>query len=134
MSIFSLAMPPDIANLHLYPLALAINARPIPVFPYQNDQRNHCTLHAEASRRLGRSAQAHEHVDRAGKLYRTPVPSQIVPPGRSLPLFSASREETKGPEILLYERLLDIDIDALSPREALEKLYDLSSEARAAKK
>jgi DNA mismatch repair protein MutS len=51
-----------------------------------------------------------------------------------LPLFSASREETKGPEILLYERLLDIDIDALSPREALEKLYDLSSEARAAKK
>ncbi|MEM6476406.1 MAG: DNA mismatch repair protein MutS, partial [Pseudomonadota bacterium] len=48
-----------------------------------------------------------------------------------LPLFAAAAPEPEAseasPEQVLAERLRDADLDALSPREALDLLYDLRS-------
>lgn len=50
-----------------------------------------------------------------------------------LPLFAAIPVEKESGADGLIERLADIDLDALSPRQALELLYELSSEAKATK-
>jgi DNA mismatch repair protein MutS len=46
-----------------------------------------------------------------------------------LPLFAAARAVEAEPEAGLRERLAGLDLDALSPREALELLYELKREA-----
>jgi DNA mismatch repair protein MutS len=46
-----------------------------------------------------------------------------------LPLFAAAREEAPKPQDGLREALQALDIDALSPREALEMLYELRRKA-----
>ena len=50
-----------------------------------------------------------------------------------LPLFAAIEEAEPDPARALTDRLAEIDLDALSPREALDLLYELSAEARATK-
>ena len=50
-----------------------------------------------------------------------------------LPLFASSLEESEDPQDSLADRLREIDVDALAPREALELLYELSAEAKATK-
>ncbi|TWJ08440.1 DNA mismatch repair protein MutS [Altererythrobacter ishigakiensis] len=50
-----------------------------------------------------------------------------------LPLFAAIEESEPGAEETLTDRLAEIDLDALSPREALDLLYELSAQARATK-
>lgn len=50
-----------------------------------------------------------------------------------LPLFAALEESEPEHQETLVDRLAEIDIDSLSPREALDILYELSSEARATK-
>ncbi|MEE1876708.1 DNA mismatch repair protein MutS [Altererythrobacter litoralis] len=50
-----------------------------------------------------------------------------------LPLFAAIHEEEEPPRDSLAERLNAIDVDALSPREALDLLYELAAEAKATK-
>ncbi|WP_427964241.1 DNA mismatch repair protein MutS [Altererythrobacter sp.] len=51
-----------------------------------------------------------------------------------LPLFAAAAAEPEdSADNILADRLLSIDVDALSPREALEILYELSSDAKATK-
>ncbi|NNE50348.1 MAG: DNA mismatch repair protein MutS [Altererythrobacter sp.] len=50
-----------------------------------------------------------------------------------LPLFAALEESEPEHQDTLVDRLAEIDIDSLSPREALDILYELSSEARATK-
>ncbi|MEL6875821.1 MAG: hypothetical protein AAGM33_10130, partial [Pseudomonadota bacterium] len=44
-----------------------------------------------------------------------------------LPLFAASLEEGEEPSDVLREQLEQLDIDALSPRDALEQLYALKA-------
>ncbi|WP_170304650.1 DNA mismatch repair protein MutS [Croceicoccus estronivorus] len=46
-----------------------------------------------------------------------------------LPLFAAAAEAEAEQNDALHQRLRDLDIDALSPREALDLLYDLKREA-----
>jgi DNA mismatch repair protein MutS len=46
-----------------------------------------------------------------------------------LPLFAAARQAEPEPSDALRERLEALDIDALSPREALDLLYELKREA-----
>ena len=46
-----------------------------------------------------------------------------------LPLFAAALEAVEDQLDSLRERLVDLDIDALSPREALDLLYELKREA-----
>ncbi len=46
-----------------------------------------------------------------------------------LPLFAAATEAAEGQCDTLRETLRDLDVDALSPREALDMLYRLKSEA-----
>ena len=46
-----------------------------------------------------------------------------------LPLFAAALEAVEEKLDSLRERLIDLDIDALSPREALDLLYELKREA-----
>lgn len=48
-----------------------------------------------------------------------------------LPLFAGLSEDEQPAEPTLADKLLAIDLDALSPREALDILYQLSAEARA---
>ena len=48
-----------------------------------------------------------------------------------LPLFAAMAEEPEAPRDALRDRLLELDLDALAPREALETLYALKAEAAA---
>lgn len=50
-----------------------------------------------------------------------------------LPLFAAMESAEDGPEEAFADRLAAIDMDALSPRDALDLLYELSAEARATK-
>lgn len=50
-----------------------------------------------------------------------------------LPLFAASMKEEEKPSDPLREELATLDIDSLSPREALDRLYRLKSLADAAK-
>ncbi len=47
-----------------------------------------------------------------------------------LPLFAAALEAVEEQLDSLRERLIDLDIDALSPREALDLLYELKREAK----
>lgn len=49
-----------------------------------------------------------------------------------LPLFAAAAEIRADLVDTLRERLKGLDVDALSPREALDLLYDLKREAGAA--
>gem|GEM_PF-7048840 len=52
-----------------------------------------------------------------------------------LPLFAAVAEEGEpDPVDALVSRLADVDLDAISPRDALELLYDLSKEAKLTKR
>ncbi len=46
-----------------------------------------------------------------------------------LPLFAAAADAEEAPADILRERLSTLDLDALSPRAALELLYDLKREA-----
>jgi len=47
-----------------------------------------------------------------------------------LPLFAAANAQPEfGPEEALAKRLREVDVDALSPREALDMLYELKREA-----
>ena len=46
-----------------------------------------------------------------------------------LPLFAAALDAVEEKLDSLRDRLIDLDIDALSPREALDLLYDLKREA-----
>ena len=46
-----------------------------------------------------------------------------------LPLFAAAREHRESQCDALREKLRDMDVDALAPRDALEMLYDLKREA-----
>jgi len=48
-----------------------------------------------------------------------------------LPLFASVKEEAEEQADSLAERLRAIDLDALSPREALDLLYELATEAKA---
>ena len=48
-----------------------------------------------------------------------------------LPLFAAMAEEPEPQRDALRDRLLELDIDALAPREALDTLYALKAEAAA---
>jgi DNA mismatch repair protein MutS len=50
-----------------------------------------------------------------------------------LPLFAAVAEPEEKPEESIADRLLALDLDALTPREALDLLYELHSEAKATK-
>lgn len=50
-----------------------------------------------------------------------------------LPLFAAISDEEQAAEPTLADRLLEIDLDELAPREALDFLYELAAEARATK-
>ncbi|MFZ9395439.1 MAG: DNA mismatch repair protein MutS [Erythrobacter sp.] len=51
-----------------------------------------------------------------------------------LPLFAAIQSEEAPPPDGLAERLRSIEVDALTPREALDLLYELSAEAKATKR
>jgi len=46
-----------------------------------------------------------------------------------LPLFAAAEEAREEACDSLREKLRDMDVDALAPRDALEILYDLKREA-----
>jgi DNA mismatch repair protein MutS len=46
-----------------------------------------------------------------------------------LPLFAAAQEHREEQCDTLRDKLRDMDVDALSPRDALEVLYDLKREA-----
>jgi DNA mismatch repair protein MutS len=46
-----------------------------------------------------------------------------------LPLFSSPQIEVRAADAKLFQRLARLDIDALSPRQALEALYQLKAEA-----
>jgi len=48
-----------------------------------------------------------------------------------LPLFAAAAEADEEALDTLRERLTETDVDALSPREALDLLYELKREAAA---
>ena len=48
-----------------------------------------------------------------------------------LPLFAAALDAVEEKLDSLRDRLIDLDIDALSPREALDLLYELKREAKA---
>ena len=48
-----------------------------------------------------------------------------------LPLFAAALDAVEEKLDCLRDRLIDLDIDALSPREALDLLYELKREAKA---
>ena len=48
-----------------------------------------------------------------------------------LPLFAAAMEAKPEPVDSLRDRLLAVDVDALSPREALDLLYALRQDAAA---
>lgn len=50
-----------------------------------------------------------------------------------LPLFAAAISSDTDPTGSLHHRLEELDVDALSPREALEVLYDLKREAESTK-
>lgn len=50
-----------------------------------------------------------------------------------LPLFASITQEDETSQPTLADRLLAIDLDALSPREALDLLYQLANEARTTK-
>jgi len=50
-----------------------------------------------------------------------------------LPLFATIAEDDEPTELTLADRLLAVDLDALSPREALDLLYELATEAQATK-
>ncbi len=50
-----------------------------------------------------------------------------------LPLFAASASEEADSQDTLADRLCEIDVDALTPREALDLLYELSAQAKATK-
>lgn len=50
-----------------------------------------------------------------------------------LPLFAASANEEPESQDTLADRLREIDVDALTPREALDLLYELSAQAKATK-
>lgn len=50
-----------------------------------------------------------------------------------LPLFASIADEDEVDETTLADRLLALDLDALSPRDALDLLYQLTAEARATK-
>ena len=47
-----------------------------------------------------------------------------------LPLFAAMQEEPEPQRDALRDRLLELDIDALAPRDALDALYALKAEAQ----
>ena len=49
-----------------------------------------------------------------------------------LPLFASMIEQEEAPDTNLLAQLIDTDVDALSPREALELLYQLKNDAQAA--
>ncbi|RGP41609.1 DNA mismatch repair protein MutS [Altererythrobacter insulae] len=51
-----------------------------------------------------------------------------------LPLFAAIQDTEEEPSDTIVDRLADIELDALSPRDALDLLYELSAEARATKR
>jgi len=46
-----------------------------------------------------------------------------------LPLFAAAFEAAEGQRDTMREKLQGLDIDALSPREALDLLYELKRDA-----
>ncbi len=50
-----------------------------------------------------------------------------------LPLFAALQPEDESPRDAIADQLRAIDVDALSPREALELLYHLAAKAKATK-
>ena len=50
-----------------------------------------------------------------------------------LPLFASVTEASDEPEPDLADKLLGIDLDALTPREALDVLYELAKEAQSTK-
>ena len=51
-----------------------------------------------------------------------------------LPLFATLQDTEEEPSDTILDRLADIELDALSPRDALDLLYELSAEARATKR
>ncbi|MFZ1742540.1 MAG: DNA mismatch repair protein MutS [Pontixanthobacter sp.] len=50
-----------------------------------------------------------------------------------LPLFAAAFEQEELPDASIAVRLMEVDVDALSPRDALELLYQLRNDAMATK-
>ncbi|MFT8674490.1 MAG: DNA mismatch repair protein MutS [Acetobacter sp.] len=68
-------------------------------------------------------------VDRAGRLLRELERAENTIP-EPLPLFEAHKAIPTVPENTLGQRLMDIDPDTLTPRGALDLLYELCREAR----
>ena len=60
---------------------------------------------------------------------RTQIGTEATP--AELPLFAAALQAEEEQCDTLRERLKTLDLDSLSPREALDVLYDLKREAEA---
>lgn len=67
-------------------------------------------------------------MDRAGRLLRELERAENTIP-EPLPLFDTQKTLPPEPQNTLSKRLMDIDPDSLTPRAALDLLYELRKEA-----
>lgn len=67
-------------------------------------------------------------VERAGRLLRELEKDHATGP-KPLPLFDTQKTIPQEDETTLRKRLVDLDVDALTPRAALDMLYELHKEA-----